>query len=103
MGFFDVDRRIRDCDVLLESSKTSGKIKNKPHVLSIIAEVDNETSNNYILSKQSVNISCAIDIARFSSFERLLNTTAYVLRFIRNIKVSERAFYNTKNLKRFCA
>ena len=25
------------------------------------------------------------DITRFSSFEKLLNTTAYVLRFIRNI------------------
>ena len=84
--YFDVNRRIRDCDVLLQSSKTCGKIKNDPHVLSIVTEVNNEASNNYILSKQSVNISYVMDITRFSSFERLLDTTAYVLRFIRNIK-----------------
>ena len=86
VGFFDVERQISDCDVLLESSKTSRKIANNPQVLSITAEVDSETSNSYVSSKQNVNILCVVDITRFSFFEKLLNTTAYVLRFIRNIK-----------------
>ena len=86
VGFFDVERRISDCDVLLESSKTSRKIANNPQVLSITAEVDSETSNSYVSSKQNVNISCVVDITRFSSIEKLLNTTAHVLRFIWNIK-----------------
>ena len=60
VGFFDVERRISDCDVLLESSKTSRKIANNPQVLSITAEVDSETSNNYVSSKQNVNISCVV-------------------------------------------
>ena len=41
---------------------------------------------------QSVNLSQVIDIERYSSVTRLLRITAYILRFIRNVKktVSER-------------
>ena len=51
---------------------------NNPQLLSITAGVDGETNNNCVSSKQNVNISCIVDITRFSSFKKLLNTTAYI-------------------------
>jgi len=84
-GFFNVSRRMRDCDVLLESWKTGGKSTSNSVTLSIASEIHVMASSSDTV-KQDQNISTVIDISRFSTYEKLVNTTAYVLRFIANIK-----------------
>ena len=84
-GYFDVNARMKDCDVLTESTKINRKVKENPVILSILAEIDNKNSGNDI-AKQCVCMSNVIIVTRFSTLEKLLRTTSYVLRFIKNIK-----------------
>ena len=66
---FDVDEKLQDADVLVESKKAASKLQ--------ILHVTNEASSR---------ISSLIDCSRFSTLNKLLNTTALVLRFVKILK-----------------
>ena len=46
----------------------------------------NLKSSTLLVNIKDSSISCIIDISRFSNIQRLLRVTAYVLRFLKNLK-----------------
>jgi len=48
----------------------------------------NLKSSTLLVNTNDSSISCVIDISRFSNLQRLLRVTAYVLRFLKNLKTT---------------
>ena len=46
----------------------------------------NLKSSTLLVNTNDSSISCVIDISRFSNLQQLLHVTAYVLRFLKNLK-----------------
>ena len=69
---FDVEAKLNDAEVLVESRNIES---------STLFVATEETTN-----KHSTDISTVINCTRFGTFNKLINTTAYVLRFVKNLK-----------------
>ena len=73
---FDVEAKLKDADVLVES-------RQKDAVTCAVTTNDDNSRKEIVAQSNIANV---IDCTRFGNFNKLLNTTAYVVRFINNLK-----------------
>ena len=73
-----------------EELNSTGVIKHIPEdclTEMTVKNRENLKTSTLLLNTNPSSISCVIDISRFSNLQRLLRVTAYVLRFLENLKV----------------
>ena len=74
-----------DSDPCLELKKGSCNSHTKQHDGTVLANI----VSGEVTSEKSLNLDCIIPLERFSSLQRLMRVTAYVLRFVSNLKQSK--------------
>ena len=76
--FFDTEAKLNEANVLSETRKSNV----------VMLSVTRENGNS---NRVKPDISQVVDINRIGELEKLINTTAYVLRFVNNLKNRKRA------------
>ena len=84
MNFVEVTSN--DSDPRLELKKGSCNNSNKQHDSSVLVNI----ASGEATSEKRLNLDCIIPLEKFSSLQRLMRVTAYVLRFISNLKQSKK-------------
>ena len=74
-----------DSDPCLELKKGSCNSHTKQHDGTVLANI----ASGEVTSEKSLNLDCIIPLERFSSLQRLVRVTAYVVRFVSNLKQSK--------------
>ena len=75
-----------DSDSRLELKKGSCNNSKKQHDSSVLVNIVSEEAT----SENRLNLDCIIPLEKFSSLQRLMRVTAYVLRFVSNLKQSKK-------------
>ena len=75
-----------DSDPRLELKKGTCNNSKKQHDSSVLVNI----ASGEATSEKRLNLDCIIPLEKFSSLQRLMRVTAYVLRFVSNLKQSKR-------------